>query len=440
MVRPLRIEYEGATYHVTSRGDRQEPIVWDDTDRFAFIRVLAEALERFDAQVWAYCLMDNHYHLVLHTHHANLSRLMRQINGVYTQKFNRRHGVAGHLFQGRFKSILIDSDRYLLEVCRYVDLNPVRAGMVVLPQEYAWSSYLAHAGKMLRPDWLDSRPLYEHLAHDPVAAAAKYTEFVAQGDGIDLWGEHLRQQRYLGDDAFIDRMQKLSGLNDQPKSQVSGMRRHPAASKPISGYVLSGAGKVERNAGIVLAFVEGGYTQTAIASAFGVSVSTVSRVIGRSKCNMGDLTPKNRGFTMVELVMVIVIIGIMGAVAAPRFFGTSVFQSRGYADQLKATLRYAQKTAVAQNRFICVTFASASVTLSLDATAPGSAHATATCPGSSMTSPSGQMPYVVSAPGGVTLSGATSFYFDTLGRPSATQSILVSSTPVTVEAETGYVH
>jgi MSHA pilin protein MshC len=151
-----------------------------------------------------------------------------------------------------------------------------------------------------------------------------------------------------------------------------------------------------------------------------------------------------KGFTMVEMVMVIVIIGIMGAVAAPRFFGTSVFQSRGYADQIKATLRYAQKTASAQSHFVCVTFSTSSVTLSYDATAPGGAHATATCPGSSMTSPSGQTPYVVTAPGGITLSGGTSFYFDTMGKPSfaTTQRIVVSghAAPVTVEAETGYVH
>lgn len=98
MVRPLRIEYAGAVYHVTSRGDRREPIAKDDTDRALFLDVVGKALERFDAQAWAYCLMGNHYHLVLHTREANLSRLMRQINGVYTQSFNRRHSLTGHLF------------------------------------------------------------------------------------------------------------------------------------------------------------------------------------------------------------------------------------------------------------------------------------------------------------------------------------------------------
>ena len=127
MARPLRIEFPGAVYHVTSRGDRREAIFVDDQDRHALLEVVAQALSRFDAQALAYCLMDNHYHFVLHTRQANLSLLMRHINGVYTQAFNRRHGKAGHLFQGRFKAILVDRDAYLLEVCRYVDLNPVRA-------------------------------------------------------------------------------------------------------------------------------------------------------------------------------------------------------------------------------------------------------------------------------------------------------------------------
>ena len=120
MSRPLRIEFPGATYHVTSRGDRREPIYRDDADRQCQLDVLAEALARFDADVLAYCLMGNHFHLVVQTHAGQLSRLMRQLNGVYTQAFNRRHGLVGHLFQGRFKAVLVDSDSYLVAVplCR----------------------------------------------------------------------------------------------------------------------------------------------------------------------------------------------------------------------------------------------------------------------------------------------------------------------------------
>jgi putative transposase len=115
MSRPLRIEFPGAIYHLTSRGDRREPIYVDDDDRRAWLSALAHAVKRFDAHVLAYCLMGNHYHVVLHTRQPNLSMLMRQLNGVYTQAFNRRHGKVGHVFQGRFKAILVDRDAYLLE-------------------------------------------------------------------------------------------------------------------------------------------------------------------------------------------------------------------------------------------------------------------------------------------------------------------------------------
>jgi putative transposase len=172
MSRPLRIEFPGAIYHVTSRGDRREPIYQDDADRHAHLAVLAQAMDRFDAQVLAYCLMGNHYHLVLHTRQANLSRLMRHVNGVYTQAFNRQHGLVGHLFQGRFKAILVDRDAYLLEVCRYVELNPVRAKMVAAPLDWPWSSYAAHVLQADTPAWLDSDGLHGYLLGRPVRSEA----------------------------------------------------------------------------------------------------------------------------------------------------------------------------------------------------------------------------------------------------------------------------
>ena len=135
MTRPLRIEFPGAVYHVTSRGDRREAIYLDDTDRRTQLGVIAQAMDRFDAQVLAYCQMGNHFHLVLHTRRANLSRVMRHVNGVYTQAFNRRHGLVGHLLQGRFKAILVDCNEHLLTLCRYVERNPVAAAMVDSPRQ-----------------------------------------------------------------------------------------------------------------------------------------------------------------------------------------------------------------------------------------------------------------------------------------------------------------
>ena len=291
MVRPLRIEYPGAVYHVTARGDRREPIAKDDIDRAGFLAVVGQALERFDAHAWAYCLMGNHYHLLIRTREANLSRLMRHINGVYTQTFNRRHQLTGHLFQGRFKAILVDSNSYLLEVCRYVDLNPVRANMVERPDAYRWSSYRALIGLAGMPDWLDAQSVYAQVAPGKSAldAAAEYAEFVAQGHGIALWDQHLKQQIYLGDDEFIARMQKHAGLEPQSPNEKSPQRKAniskiQSSAPPLDSNIQRFASmkhhtKSERNQNIANAFYQGGHTQTAIALAFDVSTSTVSRVI-----------------------------------------------------------------------------------------------------------------------------------------------------------------
>jgi putative transposase len=130
MARPLRLEFSGAVYHVTARGDRREAIFLDDQDRQRFLGLLGREIGQQNWLLYAYCLMGNHYHLLLETPEANLARGMRRLNGVYTQGFNRRYGLSGHVLQGRYKAILVDRDAYLLELSRYVVLNPVRAGLI----------------------------------------------------------------------------------------------------------------------------------------------------------------------------------------------------------------------------------------------------------------------------------------------------------------------
>jgi REP element-mobilizing transposase RayT len=147
MARPLRIEFPGAVYHVTSRGNARAAIYADDTDRQTFLALLTQVVQRYHWLCHAYCLMDNHYHLVLETPEGNLAPGMRQVNGLYTQGYNRRHGRVGHVLQGRYKALHIERDSYLLTVCRYVVLNPVRTGMVRTAQDYDWSSYRATAGE-----------------------------------------------------------------------------------------------------------------------------------------------------------------------------------------------------------------------------------------------------------------------------------------------------
>jgi REP element-mobilizing transposase RayT len=146
MTRPLRIEYPGAVYHITNRGNDKKAVFKDDQDRETFLKILAFVNKRYHWLCHAYCLMDNHYHLMIETPDGNLSLGMRQLNGVYTQARNKRHGKTGHLFQGRYKAILIQKDTHLLEVCRYVVLNPVRARMVEKPEDWRWSSYQATGG------------------------------------------------------------------------------------------------------------------------------------------------------------------------------------------------------------------------------------------------------------------------------------------------------
>jgi REP element-mobilizing transposase RayT len=275
MSRPLRLEFPGAIYHVTARGDRREAIFEDDADRKELLDVLGQALERFDAECLAYCLMPNHYHFVIETGRANLSRLMRHVNGVYTQRSNRRHGKVGHLFQGRFKAIVVDRDSYLLEVCRYVELNPVRARLARRPRDWTWSSYRAHVGLVQPPAWLDSSGrLLGQFAATQAARRRRYAQFVAQGRGVRLWEEALRGQIYLGNENFVARLQ-ASGERKTDSREIPRAQRR-GKPRSLESYLRDRDG---REPGMLRAYREGGYTQSAIAHASGLSVSRISRII-----------------------------------------------------------------------------------------------------------------------------------------------------------------
>ncbi|HOT05532.1 MAG TPA: transposase, partial [Atribacter sp.] len=159
MARPVRIEFPGALYHITARGNKKENIFNHDRDRMVFLKILNETIIRYQFICYAYCLMPNHYHLLIETPNGNLSLGIRELNGVYAQKLNWAYKTVGHVFQGRFKAILVEKESYLLELCRYIVLNPVRAGMVQYPWDWQWSSYQATAGqaeklKFLSTDWI----------------------------------------------------------------------------------------------------------------------------------------------------------------------------------------------------------------------------------------------------------------------------------------------
>ena len=213
MTRPPRLEYPDALYHVTTRGVRQDSIFVDDRDRMSLLAILARALRTCEARLFAFCLMGNHDHFVLQTQQANLSKPMHRINSPFSLTFNRRHGRRGQVFEGRFRALHADRNADPLEVCRYVDLNPVRAGLGGSPARWVWSSYGAHTG--LRPalPWLATPETHGVLtgrvprdAVETQAAQRRYAEWVGAGIGAQLWKDSLCEGLYLGDEAFVERI------------------------------------------------------------------------------------------------------------------------------------------------------------------------------------------------------------------------------------------
>lgn len=180
MARSLRIEYPGAFYHVTSRGNEQKDIFKSQRDREKFLLYLEASTERYGAVVHAYCLMSNHYHLVLETPRGNLSQIMRHINGGYTTYFNVKRKRAGHLFQGRYKAILVEADSYAKELSRYLHLNPVAAGMVPRPEAYRWSSYRSYIGQGAAPKWLTTGFILGYFGSKLPDARMSYRSFVEE--------------------------------------------------------------------------------------------------------------------------------------------------------------------------------------------------------------------------------------------------------------------
>ena len=278
MSRPIRIEFSGALYHVTSRGDRRESIYEDDSDRECFLEICKQVVENFNWICHAYCLMTNHFHLVIETPDGNLSKGMRQLNGVFTQTSNRRHRRSGHLFQGRYKAVLVDADAYLLVLTRYVVLNPVRAGMVAHPGEWSWSSYLTMTGKVIAHPWLSTDGLLTQFATQREDAIRRYIEFVAQGIGQKSIWNNLNRQVFLGDNDFVLRMQEKIKRLSQDINIPKAQRRPPAQPlKEIEKTFNS------RNHAIVAAYATGEYSYQQIADFFNVHFTTVGNIVRKAR-------------------------------------------------------------------------------------------------------------------------------------------------------------
>jgi len=277
MARPLRIEFPGALYHVTARGDKKADIYEDDGDREQFLSLLGEVCSRFNWCVHAYCLMGNHYHLLIETPEGNLSLGMRQLNGVYTQRFNRKHDRVGHVFQGRFKSIIVEKDSYLLELARYIVLNPVRARMVRSAKKWPWSSYRATVGLSKSQGGLNVDWLLSQFAVRKSTAFKRYEAFVSEGKNQPSPWESLRNQVFLGSDVFIEEA-KSHIPDDKDLREIPQMQKRPLA-KPLT-YFKESYGN--RDAAIVKSFESGGYSMKEIGDYFDLHYSTVSRIVKRA--------------------------------------------------------------------------------------------------------------------------------------------------------------
>jgi putative transposase len=279
VVRPLRIQYEGALYHITSRGNAKSSIFPEEEDRMAFLDVLCRVNERYHWLCHAYCLMNNHYHLMIETPEGNLSSGMRQLNGVYTQYFNRRRQSVGHLFQGRYKAILVQKESHFLEVSRYVVLNPVRAHLVRDPAEWKWSSYRSMLGLDQPHPCLTLVESLGKWGAKRAEARKAYREFVREGIGQESVWYQVKGQSLLGGADFVDRLIGYVRGYEKVKEIPREQRRlgRPPLADLLRNTSLAERGR--RNQGIREAVKRHGYSQREVADHLGMHYSTISRLV-----------------------------------------------------------------------------------------------------------------------------------------------------------------
>lgn len=292
MARPLRVEYPGSLYHVIARGNAKQDIFLNARDRVSFLNWLEEMVKMHNLICHAYCLMDNHYHLLLETIEANLSKAMHGLNGGYSQGFNVRHGRSGHLFQGRYKAFVIEKESYLLEVARYIVLNPVRAKLVGHPKQWKWSSYGATAGyaeppKCFSPDWILGT-----FSSNRRSARAQYRRFVEMGiEGDDPY-ENVQHGFLLGTPEFVQLIWEnctngSEEIKDYPREQrVVGRPTLPELFQDVTDHR-------ERDKTIIFARFRCGYLVSEIARYIDLDPSVVGK-ISRGKYNSPNSSGKSR--------------------------------------------------------------------------------------------------------------------------------------------------
>ena len=299
MSRPLRIEYPDAWYHVMNRGRRAEDIFSDEQDYVMFTELLKETSEMWNIRIAAYCLMPNHFHMLVQTPEANISRSMRHLNGVYTQRYNSRHKCDGQLFRGRYKSILIDTASYLLQAVRYIHRNPLQTGLADRLDVYKWSSHKGYISIAKKWDWLHKNYILSLLSKNSKDWLRYYRKWVSVEEK-DKVSERISGKKWpvcIGPQSFIDRIKETYGAEkihkDVPSSRELLIDNHRILEVVCKSYDISASdilkmrrGKMNeaRNAAIYLTRRLRRDTLKEIGAQFGIdSDSTVSSVMERMK-------------------------------------------------------------------------------------------------------------------------------------------------------------
>lgn len=307
MARPLRITFPGAFYHVTSRGNERKAVYKDKGDRQKFLEYLETATERYHAVIHAFCLMDNHYHLLLETPSGNLPQIMRHINGAYTTYFNIKRARNGHLFQGRYKAILVEKDEYARELSRYIHLNPVRAKMVEMPEEYVWSSYNFYIGRKKAPEWLHREFILGHFSEKESVSQNGYRQFVLSliGQAYDSPLRDIVGSVLLGSQDFINFIKAKFLSERKPDKDLPALRELTPRVSMETVFEEVDAVFVEdpafsRNLKIYLSHRYTGEKLKSIGKQFGLRESTVSHASKRAKVQIDQNYKLKRKILSIE--------------------------------------------------------------------------------------------------------------------------------------------
>ncbi len=310
MARPWRIHYEDAYYHVLSRGNEGRAIFYDDQDRRIFLETLGGAGDRFGAEIFAFVLMTNHYHLLLQTPGANLSRVMQWFGVTYTRRFNNRHSRAGHLFQGRFKSMVVENDAYVVELSCYIHRNPLRAGMVERLIDYPWSSYPVYAYGRKGPEWLKTDLILGYFTGEDSRKAYRDKVQAYAGEEKQLW-EDFRHGLILGTSQFLDSI-KTKYASGRPHREIPQQRgvvgrakaeallRQTFKDGPKNGGRLYGKKKEERDLWVFLLWQTGSYTNGEIGEMFGISYTAVSHIVKEARNRMKNDQVFQRDYALLN--------------------------------------------------------------------------------------------------------------------------------------------